>query len=754
MAAEERTPAHETIVQNGKAPGAVPYGGMLEVLAPRVRDARVPKPLAVEQDEANQVKKTPEPDAAHAEQPAESAKPPPSDPDQPSPAASAVRKEQSPPEEPTEPTDQQAAKKPTAKQPATARKTPASRTTAGAAKQPKAAPKKPTVKKATTKQATAKNSTAKKAGAGTRRSDAASQALDATVAMAPLRLPNPTAVERTWLRSYPPGVPETYEYPLVPLTRFLDDAAQDFPHTPAITFLGLELTYRTLLEQVDRLAAALQSMGLGRGDRIGLLLPNCPQHVIAMFAALRIGATVVEAEAHSDASEFGQQFAETGVSVIVFLDPLYEQIQRVKDRLPTVRHLIGTGIQDYLPLHRSLLFPITGRRDGSYARIPSSERVLRLSELIKRSAPVFVQVEIEPAHDVAAILYTRGSTGERRGVMLSHLNLVANAFQGRLWIPDIQAGRERILCAVPFSQAFGLTACLMVGMLSACTLVLVPDFDRDGVIRTIAEQRPTLFPALPSMYADIVESPLAARYDLSSLRACLAGGGPLPVRIAERFEQLTGGKLRESYGLVEAGPLTHANPMYGRAKPGSIGLPVTDTVCALVDRNDPLRLARPGEAGELAIHGPQVMKGYWNRASETVAVLRNGWLFTGDIVEVDEEGYFRVVDQKRDVIKADERDVVPRDVETVLIRHPKVKTAAVAGIPNFPRGEMVKAYIVLRQGETASTDEIDAYCRRELAAYQVPQRYEFRAFLPQAPPGKALREALVAEELAQLGLHK
>ncbi len=429
--------------------------------------------------------------------------------------------------------------------------------------------------------------------------------LDATVALRPLRMPDPRSVQRSWLRSYPLGVPQTYEYPLVALTRFLDDAAQDFPETTAVEFGGLELSYQQLLDQVDRLAAAFQSLGLTRG-RIALLLPNCPQHLIAMFAGLRIGATVVEIDPLQHTEDLGRQLAETAVQAIVFLDPYFSKLDQLKGRLPAVERLIATGIQDYLPFPRNLLFPLTGWKDGSYARIPASEGVLRFADLVKRSAPVFIQVETDPARDLAVILFTNGN-GERKPVCLTHVNLVANAFQGRLWIPDVQAGRERILCTVPFSHAFGFTVCATVGVLSAGTFVIVPKADPQSVLKAIAEQRPTLFPALPSLYQEIVYCADVSRHDLSSLRACLSGGGPLAPNVAARFEQLTGGKLRSSYGLTETGSLTHANPMYGNARPGSIGLPLTDTVCAVVDRSNPTRLVGPGQEGELAICGPQVM---------------------------------------------------------------------------------------------------------------------------------------------------
>lgn len=459
-------------------------------------------------------------------------------------------------------------------------------------------------------------------------------------------LPDPGAVERTWVASYPAGVPATYEYPHVPLTRLFDDAAADFPEVEALEFFGHTLSYRRLLDQIDRLAGALRDLGVSKGDRVGVVLPNCPQHVIAIFAVLRLGAIVVENDPLYTEAQLEHQLNDAGCKVVICLDPVYPKLAALKGRLPTVEHIIGTGVQEYLPFPKNAVFPLKGRRDGTYYKIPAGEGVLRLTELIRRTAPAVSQAAVGPTDDVAMLLYTGGATGTSKGVMLTHHNLVANAFQARLWMPDMQAGREKILSVMPFSRSFGVTTCLMLGVLSAATLVLMPRFDASVVLKAIGKQKPTLFPGVPSMYAAVSQAPNVGRHDLSSIRACLSGAAPLPAKVARAFEDLTGGKLREAYGLTEASPITHANPVYGKAKKGRIGLPLTDTVCTLVDISDPTEPASPGEPGELAIAGPQVMKGYWNQPEETAAVLRGGWLLTGDIAEVDDEGYFAIVDRK------------------------------------------------------------------------------------------------------------
>jgi long-chain acyl-CoA synthetase len=439
-------------------------------------------------------------------------------------------------------------------------------------------------------------------------------------------------------------VPASYDYPEVPLTRLLDDAAKDFPETEAIHFLGYTLTYRQLLDKVDRFASALTALGVRKGDRVGLVLPNCPQHVVAIFAAARIGAVVVENDPLLLDAPLTLQLTDAACKVVVCLDPHYAKLARMKGRLPGVEHIIATGLQDALPFPRNALLPLTGRASGQYAKVPDSDGVLRMSDLIGRTAPTATQVSLAP-DDLAALLYAEAPSGARRGVMLTHGNLVANAFQARLWLPDVHAGRENMLCVLPFSSAYGFTIALMVGVLSAATLTILPEFEVGAVLKTIDKRGPTLFPGVPSMFAALVDAPNVKKYDLGSIRACLSGSARLPAEVARAFEALTGSKLREGYGRTEAAPLTHANPVYGKAKPGTIGLPVPDTACVLRDLDDPRRPAEPGAPGELAIAGPQVMAGYWNRPEETAEILIDGWLLTGDVAELDADGYVRLVDR-------------------------------------------------------------------------------------------------------------
>lgn len=461
-----------------------------------------------------------------------------------------------------------------------------------------------------------------------------------------LAMPDPATVPRPWLGSYPPGVPTSYPYPDVPLTRLLDDAARDFPRSTALSFSGATTTYRELLDQVDSLAAGLRGLGLGYGDRVAILLPNCPQHVVALFAVLRVGAVVVEHDPGSAVEVLAHQFADARCAAVVFLDALWPVVQQLRGRLPAVAHWIGTGLHEAQPPLTRAAARIRGHRDGTYRRVPRGAGTLRFRDLAGRAPGATEQAPLAPTRDPAAILYpdTRASVpASGRGIVLTHANLVANAFQARLWVPDVQAGREVLLCVVPFSDAYGLTTCVGAGVLSAATLHLVPAWDRDRLLRSIDRRRPTLFPGAPAMYVELTSAPDVERYDLRSIRACVSGGGPLPPEVVRRFEELTGGKLREGYGLPECSPLTHGNPVYGKAKVGTVGLPVPDTVAVLVDPEDATRQVAPGEAGALLVAGPQVMQGYWNRPAETAAVLRDGWLRTGDRARLDDDGYLVIV---------------------------------------------------------------------------------------------------------------
>jgi long-chain acyl-CoA synthetase len=553
--------------------------------------------------------------------------------------------------------------------------------------------------------------------------------------------------ERPWLRSYPPGVPPTFEYPVVPVTSLLDAAARDHPDAVAIDFMGTRYRYGELRRMVDALAAGLASLGVGKGTPVGILLPNLPQNVIAYYATLRLGGIVVENNPLYTERELVHQLEDAGVEVLVTLDQLYARVRAIRRELPKIREVVVTTVFDGMKGLKARLGPRTRRGRAATAPIPAGEPVRRWKELLARGGAPATQAAVDPKEDLALLQYTGGTTGVSKGVMLTHFNLVANAHQNRLWLTDAQPAKEVVLCALPLFHSYGQTVCMNTGVLLAATLVLIPNpRDIGHLLKEIHRTRPTLLPGVPTLYINLLNHPEVSRYRLDSIRACISGAAPLPVEVQERWERVTGGKLVEGYGLSETSPSTHCNPIYGKRKPGTIGLPLPDTDCKLVDVEDPSREVPPPGPGELCIRGPQVMRGYWNRPDETAAVLRDGWLHTGDVAEMDEEGYFRIVDRKKDLIIVGGFNVYPRDVEEVLYQHPKVLECAVVGVPSPKSGEQVKAFIVLRPGERATAEEIEAFCRERLTAYKVPKLYEFRSELPKTMVGKVLRRALVEEE--------
>jgi long-chain acyl-CoA synthetase len=555
-------------------------------------------------------------------------------------------------------------------------------------------------------------------------------------------------VTTPWLDSYPPGVPEHVDVPAANLAALLDDAARDFPHAPALHFEGRTTSYAQLADQAWRLATALAGLGVGKGTRVGLILPNCPQAVIALFATLRLGATVVQNNPLYTERELAHQLGDAGVEVVVCLDLVYQKVKALRGQT-AIREVIVTSVLDELPAIKRALAPYTKRGKAAGVAIGRDEPVRRWREVLGSATARLPEAAVDPDRDLALLQYTGGTTGISKGVMLSHANLRANVEQVRAWFPDADPGREVMMAVLPFFHVYGLTVCLLLGVRLGAALVLLPRFNLDGVLAAIDRFRPTLFPGVPTMYVAINNAVEKGGHDLSSIKACLSGAAPLPMEVAEPFERFSGGRLVEGYGLSESSPVAIANPIYGKRKAGTIGMPLPDTVARVADPADPARTLPVGEAGELAIAGPQVMLGYWNRPEETAEVLRDGWLLTGDMAVMDEEGYFAIVDRKKDLIIAGGYNVYPREVEEVLSEHPKILEVAVSGVPDAYRGEIVKAFVVLRTGEQATTEEIREFAKARLAAYKVPRAVEFRDELPKTLIGKVLRRALVEEERAK-----
>ena len=551
-----------------------------------------------------------------------------------------------------------------------------------------------------------------------------------------------------WLDNYPPGVPEHVDLPKASLAGLLEDAARDFPHAPALHFEGRTISYAQVASQARRFSGALAAMGVGRGTKVGLILPNCPQAVVALFGALRLGATVVQNNPLYTERELAHQLADAEVEVLVCLDLTYDRVKALRSRT-SIREVIVTSVLDELGGVKRVLAPFTRKGKAASAAIGKDEPVRRWRDVLASAPAAPETAEVDPDRDLALLQYTGGTTGVSKGVMLSHANLRANVEQVRAWFPDADPGREVMMAVLPFFHVYGLTVCLLLGLRLGAALVLVPRFDLDGVLAAVDKYRPTLFPGVPTMYVAINNAVEKGGHDLSSIKACLSGAAALPLEVAERFERFSGGRLVEGYGLSESSPVAIANPIYGKRKAGTIGMPIPDTLARVADPADPDRTMPVGEPGELALAGPQVMLGYWNQPEETAQVLRDGWLLTGDMAVMDEEGYFAIVDRKKELIIAGGYNIYPREVEEVLYEHPKVLEVCVAGVPDSYRGEIVKAFVVLRSGEQATTDEIREFAKARLAAYKVPRAVEFRDDLPKTLIGKVLRRALVEEELAR-----
>lgn len=546
---------------------------------------------------------------------------------------------------------------------------------------------------------------------------------------------------RPWTKFYPEGVPETLEYPEESLAVPLFRQARTHPDRKAMIYFNRGVSYRQLLDEVQRMAGALQALGVGKGDRVAIMLPNTPQCVVAYYAVLWLGAVVVMVNPLYTPRELEIQLKDSGASYLIGLDVLYPRIEQVRSNT-ALKHVIVTGLGEYMPVPLRWLFPIV-RRD-MVGKIPPGADVHRWADLL-RHKPITEPASVAAKEDLAVLQYTGGTTGTPKGAMLTHFNLYANCVQISVWLSKFRERDFRVLAALPFFHVYGLTTVLNYAVFGGGTMILVPRFEVNDILKLIQKHKPHVFPGAPTMYVAINNHPKAAELDLSSIEACVSGAAPLPVEVQMKFEQLTGGRLVEGYGLTEASPVTHSNPVWGRRKEGSIGLPWPDTDCRIIDRETgedvPL-----GEPGELLIRGPQVMQGYWNKPEETAAALQDGWLHTGDIATVDEEGYFYIVDREKDMIIAGGFNIYPREIEEVLYAHPAVQEAAVIGVPDAYRGETVKAFVVLKEGHRATAEELIRYSREHLAAYKAPKEVEFRDELPKTLVGKVLRRVLKEEE--------
>ncbi len=572
--------------------------------------------------------------------------------------------------------------------------------------------------------------------------------------------------DKPWLKFYDKGVPESLKpYPDKPLQQFLEESAAKFPDSIAVQFkpshqgfAKSHLTYRQLNELSDRMAAALAALGVKKGDRVAIFMPNIPQFIITFYGILKAGGVVVASNPTYTEPELAHQLSDSGAVAIVCMSRFYATVQQVLPKT-NIKTVIVTNIKDYMsPLLRTLFGLTKEKKSGD--RVQLAPGHLWFTDVIgKYTAAQRPKVTVT-SEDKALFQYSGGTTGVPKAAVALHRNLVANSVQIRAWIADCREGKEVMLAAIPLFHVYGMVVGMIAAVQMAASIVVVPNpRDVASVVDAIDTYKPTLFPGVPRMYNAINNYPDIGKHDLRSIRACISGSAPLLLDIKQKFEALTHGKLVEGFGMSEAPTATHCNPIQGLNKEGSIGLPFPDVEARIISLDDEVTVLAQGEIGELVVRGPEVMYGYHNMPTETANVLRqdpndpNGepWLYTGDIARMDEDGYFYIVDRKKELIKVGGFQVWPRDIEEALKQNPKVLKVAAAGVPDPKRGdEVVKAWVVLQPGQTATEDELKKFCADRLINYKVPKYIEFRDDLPETMVGKVLRRELVAQDKAKL----
>jgi long-chain acyl-CoA synthetase len=542
---------------------------------------------------------------------------------------------------------------------------------------------------------------------------------------------------RPWLEHYDYWVRPHMNYPRRPLYEILRTTAAQIPDRPATAFLGAHLTFAEIKKQTDAFATALARLGIAKGDRVGIMLPNCPQYIVAAFAILRLGATIVNVNPIYTPREVGVVAADSGMRALVTLDVLAPLAAAVRERTP-IEHLVVTSLGEY-----------SAAASGEAVRVDGA---MSMADLIASvEAPDLPRVEIDAEEDVAVLQYTGGTTGVPKGAMLTHRNIFANLVQTECWVHAVtHRGEDRYLLVIPFFHIYGFTVGMMQGIWRGVQQILLPKYDVETLLEAVRIYRPSFFPGVPTIYISLLNHPRAMEYGFGEIPILHSGSAPLPLEVIEQFEQRTGGTLNEGYGLSEASPVTHTTPVLAKRKPGSIGLPLSDTRVKIVDLETGTSEVPIGEEGELCIAGPQVMKGYWNRLDETDIALRKDsdgttWLYTGDVARMDEDGFFYIVQRKKDMIIVSGFNVYPSEVEQVLYTHPAVMEVAVVGVPDAYRGEAVKACVVLKPGVAATTDDLIAHCKGELADFKVPRVVSIRESLPKSAVGKILHRLLREE---------
>ena len=557
---------------------------------------------------------------------------------------------------------------------------------------------------------------------------------------------------KPWLAHYDKGVPQTIEYPKVPLFHFLEDAARKYPDRACTIFKGAVISYRDVNKMADSIAAALVDMGVKKGDRVGMFMPNIPQFVPAYFGILKAGGVVVAVNPTYPVEEILIPVNDAGIEVMFCMSRFYDKLKEVRAK-SGLKKIIVTNIKEALPPVLRLLFTLAKeKKEGDKVDALDANDAWMPDLLMKYANASKPNIDIQP-DDTALFQYSGGTTGVPKGAVAMHRNIVANTLQIKSWMTGLDEGKEVVLMGIPLFHVYGMVAGMNFAMSGGASMVMIPNArDFKDVLENISKHKATIFPGVPLLYNALNNHPdvKAGKYDLSSIKACISGSAALMRETKEEFERLTGGKVFEGFGMSEAPTAVSCNPLNGVNKTGSIGMPLPDVDCQIISLDDGETILPQGEIGEIVINGPQVMKGYHNMPTETANTLRTMkdgkiWLFTGDIGRMDEDGYFYIVDRKKELIKPGGFQVWPREVEEVLIQHPKVMDVGVAGIPDPYRGETVKAWIVFKSGETATEEELKAFCKERLAAYKVPTHFEFRSELPKTTVGKILRRELVRQ---------
>lgn len=555
--------------------------------------------------------------------------------------------------------------------------------------------------------------------------------------------------DQPWTAHYPPGVDWNAPIPVKPVYALLDDTAAKHPDKPGFDFLGKKWTYAELARLTDRFAAGLKPM-IQPGARVGLLLPNCTYYLVAYFAITKCGGIIVNFNPLYTERELAHQIADSGCEVMVTID-VAEVANKMVGLLDEckLKAVIVCPMAEILPFPKNLLYPLARSKD--IARLPADPRFVRFKTLIANDGKI-IPHPVDPENDIAVLQYTGGTTGTPKGAMLTHANVYGNAVQLGMWSPVLTAGEDKMLAVIPFFHVFAMTVAMNNSILYGIEIIALPRFNAREVLETIHKKRPTLFPAVPTIYTALSNYPTLNDYDISSIRFCMSGGAPLPMDVKQRFERLTGCTLVEGYGLSETSPVATANPTVGENKIGSIGMPMPRTLLEVISMDDRVTPVPRGQPGELCVSGPQVMRGYWNKPEETEFAMFGGRFHTGDIATMDEDGYFFIVDRLKDIVIASGYKIYPRRVEEEIYLHPAVEECVAGGVPDAYRGETLKVWIKLRPGMSLTADELRAFLKDKLSPIEMPKLIEFRDKpLPKTLIGKLSRKDLIEEELAKAG---